>query len=74
MKKKHSFFYHIAIFIIAQLAWLLLLGIWIYWYVTNYILFKNVGEKVSSQIKDLKILKKITSKETKSNKKDKDEA
>ena len=50
MKKKHPFFYHIAIFIIAQLAWLLLLGIWIYWYVTNYIIFKNVGEKLSPKI------------------------
>ncbi len=49
MKKRHSFFYHIAIFIIAQLAWLLLLGIWIYWYVTNYIIFKKVGEKLSPQ-------------------------
>lgn len=50
MRKKHSFFYHISIFVLTQLAWLLLLGIWIYWYVTNYILFKNVGEKISPQI------------------------
>ena len=49
MKKKHSLFYHITIFVIAQLAWLLLLGIWIYWYVTNYIIFKKVGEKLSPQ-------------------------
>ncbi len=49
MKKKHSIFYHITIFVITQLAWLLLLGIWIYWYVINYILLKNVGEKISPQ-------------------------
>lgn len=50
MKKNHSFFYHISIFVLTQLAWLLLLGIWIYWYVTNYILLKHVGEKLRPQI------------------------
>lgn len=50
MRKKHSLFYHISIFVITQLAWLLLLGIWIYWYVTNYIMLRDVGEKISPQI------------------------
>ena len=50
MKRRHSFFYHITVFVVSQLAWLALLGIWIYWYVSNYIIFKNVGEKVSPEI------------------------
>jgi signal transduction histidine kinase len=31
-------------------VWLLLLGIWIYWYVSNYIVFEKVGEEVSPQL------------------------
>jgi signal transduction histidine kinase len=50
MKGKHSLFYHILIFIIAQLVWLSLLGIWIYWYVSNYIIFEQVGDQVSPQL------------------------
>jgi two-component system, OmpR family, phosphate regulon sensor histidine kinase PhoR len=47
---KHSLFYHILIFVIAQLVWLSLLGIWIYWYVSNYIVFSKVGNQVSPQL------------------------
>jgi signal transduction histidine kinase len=50
MSGKHSLFYHILIFIIAQLVWLLLLGIWIYWYVSNYIVFEKVGDQLSPQL------------------------
>jgi len=50
MEKTHSFFYHVFIFILAQLAWLSLLSLWIYWYVSNYIIFKQVGNKLSPQI------------------------
>jgi len=50
MRGKHSLFYHILIFIIAQLVWLSLLGIWIYWYVSNYIIFEKVGDQVSPQL------------------------
>ncbi len=50
MRGKHSLFYHILIFVIAQLVWLSLLGIWIYWYVSNYIVFEKVGEEVSPQL------------------------
>jgi len=50
MKKRHSFFYHVVIFIIAQIAWLSLIGLWIYWYVYNYIVYKEVGDKVSPEI------------------------
>ena len=50
MRGKHSLFYHILIFILAQLVWLSLLGIWIYWYVKNYLVFEKVGESVSPQL------------------------
>ena len=50
MRGKHSLFYHILIFVIAQLVWLSLLGIWIYWYVKNYLVFEKVGESVSPQL------------------------
>lgn len=50
MRGKHSLFYHILIFVLAQLVWLSLLGIWIYWYVSNYIVFEKVGEEVSPQL------------------------
>ncbi len=50
MKKRSPLFYHILIFILAQLAWFSLLGLWIYWYVTNYILFTKFGQEVSAQM------------------------
>jgi signal transduction histidine kinase len=50
MKKKHFFFYHVVIFIIAQIAWLSLIGLWIYWYVYNYIVYKEVGDQVSPEV------------------------
>ena len=50
MKKRSPLFYHIFIFILAQLAWFSLLGLWIYWYVTNYILLTKFGQEVSAQM------------------------
>lgn len=50
MKKWSSLFSYIFIFIVAQIAWFSLLGLWIYWYVSNYIKFQNVGEGLSPQI------------------------
>ena len=50
MRGKHPLFYHILIFVIAQVVWLSLLGVWIYWYVSNYIVFEKVGDQVSPQL------------------------
>ena len=50
MKRRHSFAYNLIIFILAQLVWLSVLLLWIYWYVSNNIIFEQVGEKVSPQI------------------------
>jgi len=50
LKRKHFFLYHVVIFIIAQIAWLSLIGLWIYWYVYNYIVYKEVGDQFSSEV------------------------
>ena len=50
MKKRHSLLYHIVVFVVTQLVWLSLLGLWIYWYVYNYIVFEKVGDQVSPYI------------------------
>jgi two-component system phosphate regulon sensor histidine kinase PhoR len=50
MKENRSLFYNILIFIFAQLAWFLVIGLWIYRYVTNNMIFKQVGERLSPQL------------------------
>jgi two-component system phosphate regulon sensor histidine kinase PhoR len=50
MKRRHSFVYNLVIFVLAQLVWLAVLLLWIYWYVKNNIIFEKVGEKISPQI------------------------
>jgi len=50
LKKSHSLLYHITVFIVTQVVWLSLLGLWIYWYVYNYIIFEKVGDQVSPQV------------------------
>ena len=42
--------YPIFVFVLAQLAWFGLLGLWIYWYVTNYILITEVGKQFFPQL------------------------
>jgi len=37
LKRPGPTFYHILIFIVSQLTWFLLLGLWIYWYISNYL-------------------------------------
>jgi two-component system phosphate regulon sensor histidine kinase PhoR len=50
LKKIDSYFYYVLIFVLAQLAWMGLLGLWIYWYVSNSIIFEQVGDQLSPQI------------------------
>lgn len=50
MRRKHSFVYNLVIFILAQLVWLAVLLLWIYWYVKNNLIFEQVGENISPQI------------------------
>lgn len=49
MKKTHSHSLMIAAFVLAQLAWLGLLSIWIYWYVSNYLILEKVGVSLDDQ-------------------------
>lgn len=50
IRRRHSFAYNLIIFILAQLVWLSVLLLWIYWYVSNNIIFEQVGETVAPQI------------------------
>ncbi len=50
MKKQNSIIYHVIVFVVAQLAWFSLLSLWIYWYVSNYILLTELGDNISAQI------------------------
>lgn len=50
MRKRHSLVYHVSLFILAQLTLLTVLGLWIYWYVSNYIIFQKVGQRISPTI------------------------
>jgi signal transduction histidine kinase len=50
MRYRHSFKYHIFIFVAVQMAWLILLGLWIYWYISSYMLINEMGEKFSPQL------------------------
>jgi len=49
-KKKPTLFFHIFIFVLAQLAWLSLLGLWIYWFVSNQFIFNRMPEWVSEEM------------------------
>ena len=47
--KRRRWISPILVFTFAQLAWFALLGLWIYWYVSNYMIFIEVGERISPQ-------------------------
>ena len=50
MKQKIYFIHPVIVFIVAQLAWLSLVGMWIYLYVFNWIVLKKVGSGISVEI------------------------
>ena len=50
MRKRNSLFYYVLVFTLAQVAWFFLLGLWIYWYVSNYVIMTKVGETISPQL------------------------
>lgn len=50
MKRRHSYFYQILLFVFAQIAWLTLVALWIYWYISNYIIFSQVGDRFAPQM------------------------
>ena len=55
MKKFRFFLHPLIIFIVAQLAWISVVGLWIYWYVSNYMIINKVGDRFAPQF----ITKKI---------------
>lgn len=50
MRKIRSLFYPIVIFVFAQLAWVVVIGLWIYRYVTNNMLFNEVGDRIPARL------------------------
>lgn len=50
MKKSRTLLFLIFAFIFAQFAWMGLLSLWIYWYVSNYMILEQVGDQLSRQI------------------------
>jgi signal transduction histidine kinase len=50
MREKRTLFNPILIFVLAQLAWFLSIGLWIYRYVTNNMIFRQVSEQLPSQL------------------------
>lgn len=48
--KKNSIVFYITIFVLAQIAWMSLLGLWIYFYVSNYLTISKVGDQISPKI------------------------
>jgi signal transduction histidine kinase len=50
MHRRNRQFYLVLIFVLAQIAWFFLLGLWIYWYVSNYLIFSAVDKKLSGEI------------------------
>ncbi|HHS13453.1 MAG TPA: HAMP domain-containing histidine kinase [bacterium] len=47
MRRIRSLFYPIIIFVLAQLAWVVVIGLWIYRYVMNNMIFNEVGDRIS---------------------------
>ena len=50
MKQPRSFVVQVLIFVLAQIAWLVLLGLWIYWYVSNYMAISEMGAQLRSGV------------------------
>ncbi|MFO7816287.1 MAG: sensor histidine kinase [Thermodesulfobacteriota bacterium] len=50
MSNQRSFWFYVLVFILAQVAWLILLVLWIYWYASNYMFISEMGEKFSQQL------------------------
>ncbi len=50
MKKKRRFIPPLLVFIIAQIAWVSLVGMWIYLYMSNYFILKRVGDQFSIEL------------------------
>lgn len=52
MRKKHSLAYYIVVFVIVQVIWLSIAGLWISRFVINNVIFNKIGEEYSAHIPD----------------------
>ncbi len=52
MQKKHSLAYYIVIFVIVQVIWLSIAGLWISRFIINNVRFNKIGEEYAIQIPD----------------------
>lgn len=52
MKKRHSLAYYIVIFVIVQLIWLSIAGLWISRFVINNVIHSQIGEAYAIKIPD----------------------
>ncbi|HPG38544.1 MAG TPA: HAMP domain-containing sensor histidine kinase [bacterium] len=50
MKKQRSLFYPIFIFVLAQVAWIVIVLLWIFRYVASNIIYNHVGERITPQL------------------------
>ncbi len=50
MKKRRSLYYPIFIFVLAQLAWFLVIGLWVYRWVNSNMIVEQVSEQLPSQL------------------------
>lgn len=50
MNKKYSLIYYVIIFVVVQLIWLAIVGLWIARYVANHMILKKIGERYSIHI------------------------
>ena len=50
MKRQRSLFFQVSVFVLAQVAWLSLLGLWIYRFISSQLILEQVGDQLSSQI------------------------
>jgi len=50
MKESRSLYYPIFMFVVAQTAWFLMIGLWIYRYVANNMIFQQVEQQIPQQL------------------------
>ncbi|GAB4182781.1 MAG: HAMP domain-containing sensor histidine kinase [Calditrichia bacterium] len=48
--RQQSLSFMITIFVVTLIAWFFLLGLWIYYFITNYLIFEQVGDSLSPQL------------------------
>lgn len=50
-RKLNSLLRPLAVFIVMQFAWLILVALWIYFYISNHIIIREVGDQISTKLR-----------------------